>query len=95
MNAGAKTPKISDASFRILVGAWLLVAMVLVNSYSSTVISHLTVTRNKPAINTFEDLADSKEVGIILKEDIFIGQQILVTLFVSKIHAHTKLEYYN
>jgi hypothetical protein len=65
-------------SFRILVGGWLLVATVLVNSYSGTVVSYLTVPKMKPPINTFEDLANSKDVGILIKEDVVIGLQILV-----------------
>jgi hypothetical protein len=52
--------------------------MVLVNSYSGTVVAYLTVPKMKPAINTFEDLAASKDVGFIIKDDVIIGQQILV-----------------
>lgn len=69
-------------SFRILVGTWLLISMVLVNSYSSTVISYLTVPKMKPHINTFEDLATNKEIGIILLKDAVLAEQILVS-FVS------------
>lgn len=65
-------------SFRILVGVWLLVATVIVNCYSGTVISYLTVPKNKPKINSFEDLAASNEVGVIIRGDFVIGQQILV-----------------
>nr|CAH0102497.1 unnamed protein product [Daphnia galeata] len=64
-------------SFRILVGAWLLVATVLVNSYSGTVVAYLTVPKMKPSINTFEDLAASEDVQLLIKEDVIIGQQIL------------------
>ena len=67
-------------SFRILVGFWLLAALVLVNSYSSIVVSSLTVPKMKPAINSFEDLAASKEVSLVLRKDIVISQQILVRL---------------
>jgi len=66
-------------SFRILVGGWLLVATVLVNSYSGTIVSCLTVPKMKSQINTFEDLAaPSNDVGFIIKPDVIIGQQILV-----------------
>jgi glutamate receptor, ionotropic, invertebrate len=58
---------------------WLLVAMVLLNSYSGTVISYLTVPRIKPAINTFEDVAASKDTELILLADTVIRQQILVS----------------
>ncbi|KAI9566014.1 hypothetical protein GHT06_009813 [Daphnia sinensis] len=65
-------------SFRILVGVWLLIATVLVNSYSGTIVSYLTVPKIKPSINTFEDLAVSTDVELIIKKDVVIGQQILV-----------------
>ena len=68
-------------SVRILVGVWLLIATVLVNSYSGTVVSYLTVPKLKPSINTFEDLVENEDVGLIIKDDVIIGQQILVKIF--------------
>lgn len=65
-------------SFRILVGAWILIATVLVNSYSGTVVSYLTVPKMKSPINTFEDLAASNDVEILIKADVVIGQQMMV-----------------
>jgi len=54
-------------------------AMVLVNSYSSIVISSLTVPKMVPPIETMEDLAASKDVEIIIRHDTLIGEQILVS----------------
>ncbi len=54
-------------------------AMVLVNSYSSIVISSLTVPKMMPPIETLEDLAASKDVQIIVRHDTLIGEQILVS----------------
>ena len=71
---------IGRLSFRVLVGAWLLIATVLVNSYSGTIISYLTVPKMKPAINTFEDLIASEEVELILLADTVIEQQIRVSV---------------
>lgn len=71
---------VSRLSFRILVGSWLLVATVLVYSYSSTVVSHLTIVVTKPHINSLEDLAASKDVGLLLLADFF-PEEILVSLF--------------
>ena len=65
-------------SFRILIGGWLLAAMVLVNSYSSIVVSSLTLPKMKAAVNSFEDLAVNNEVFLILRGDTIIGQKILV-----------------
>lgn len=73
---GGKDPY-SILSLRMLAGVWALVAMVLVNSYSGTVISYLTVTKMKPKINSFEDLAAQPQIKIIARSDAVIGQQIL------------------
>ncbi len=69
-------------SFRILVGVWVLVATVLVNSYSGTVISYLTIPNMKPAINTFEDLVANEDVELILLADTMTKKQIMVSIFI-------------
>ena len=63
------------------MGTWVLIATVLVNSYSGTVVSYLTVPKMKPPINTFEDLAASNDVEILIKE-VVIGQQLMVKKFI-------------
>ncbi|XP_046447449.1 uncharacterized protein LOC124196410 [Daphnia pulex] len=68
---------VNRLSFRFLVGTWALVATVLVNSYSSTVISYMTVSKNKPAINTFEDLVASENVELIVLADTTTKKQIM------------------
>jgi hypothetical protein len=78
---------VTHFSFRILVGTWVLIATVLVNSYSGTVVAYLTVPKMKPPINTFEDLAASNDVEILIKEDVVIGQQLMVNKFI-------EIEYY-
>jgi len=67
-------------SFRLLAGAWVLCAMVLVNSYTGIVTSSLTTPKMKPPINTLEELAASTEVKIVLRSDTSTGVQILVKL---------------
>ena len=74
------THPIDNFPFRILVASWLLIALVLINSYSSTIISYLTVTKMKPSINTFEDVATSQDVRIVLRQDYIIAKQILESL---------------
>ncbi|XP_046454702.1 glutamate receptor ionotropic, kainate glr-3-like isoform X2 [Daphnia pulex] len=68
---------VSRFSFRVLAGAWVLCAMVLVNSYTGIVTSALTTPKMKQPINTLEELAASKEVKIVLRSDTAIGVQIL------------------
>ena len=67
-------------SFRVLVGCWLLVAVVLVNSYSCIVVSSLTVPTVHPAINSLENLAASNDVSLIIRKDYALGQQILAII---------------
>ena len=68
-------------SFRILIGFFLLGAMVLVNCYSGIVISSLTVPKMKASIDSLEDLANSQEVDVLLRSDVSTGEQILVIHF--------------
>ena len=66
-------------SFRILAGCWLLATSVLVYGYSSTVVAALTVPKMKPAVNTFEDLVESQDVSLLIRGDLVVGQQIMVS----------------
>ena len=61
-----------------MAGFWVLVGLVLVNTYSGTVISSLTVPKMKPPIKSLEDLVKSEDVGILLRSDVVFGQQVLV-----------------
>jgi ionotropic glutamate receptor len=74
----------SRLSFRILMGAWLLAAMVLVNSYSGTVVSYLTAPIMMPSINTLDDLAASEDVGILMVDNNVMGQQIMALRYLIK-----------
>ena len=81
-------------SYRVLVGFWLLTAIVLVNSYSSTVVSSLTVPTMMPSITSLERLAASKDISILTRKDTAIGQQILVYRLLNKsikFYYHGKL----
>jgi hypothetical protein len=68
----------SRNSFRVLAGVWVLCATVLVNSYTGIVTSSLTTPKMNPSIESFEDLAASSEIGVVLRHDTSIGEQILV-----------------
>ena len=43
--------------YRILLGSWCLAALVLVNAYSSLLISYLTIPKLMPAPKNYDDLA--------------------------------------
>ena len=80
-NRGSSRSNGGGLSFRILIGGWLLAATVLVNCYSCTIISYLTVPKMKPSINTLEDLAVDQDIDVIVWQEIVIGQLILVKIF--------------
>lgn len=46
-------------SFRIMLGFWLLMMIVMVNLYGSTLTSYLTVAKLKPIPTSLEELADN------------------------------------
>ena len=75
---GIRLPHPQRESFRILIGFWLLAALVLVNSYSGTLVSSLTAPTMKPSINSLEDLTTSTDVSLVLRGDQVLGQQIMV-----------------
>lgn len=83
--------QVNRLPFRILIGSWVLVATVLVNSYSGTVISYITVPKMKSPINTFEDLVASSDVNLILLADTITKKQTLANykflLFHTVFHA--------
>lgn len=72
-------------SFRILAGFWVLGAMILVNSYSGTVISSLTLPISLPPIRTLEDLVESREVSLIGRSDLYIYQKIMVPVLIWRV----------
>lgn len=67
-------------SFRVLAGFWLIGAMIFVNLYSGTVISFLTLQAREPPIRSYEDLAKSEHVKLILLNATALSRQILVNL---------------
>lgn len=47
----------SSAVFRIMVGLWCLMMVVVVNAYTGTLTSLLTATQLEPIINSWKELA--------------------------------------
>ncbi len=67
-------------SMKMIIGIWCLTAIVLVNSYTSSLVSHLMAPRFVPIINTAQELADSRELKISALEFSSVDS----TIFVSK-----------
>ena len=51
-----------------MAGAWCLVAFVLVNSYSSTLISFLSVSNNQPFIKSIYDIPEKPGVHVVIEQ---------------------------
>ena len=67
-------------SLRLSVGIWLLAMIVLVNAYTGTLTAFLTVPKLKPTINTFEELANSKERTLIIEPDADLAFKFMVLI---------------
>ena len=72
-------------TIRIVVGAWCLLTLVLVNVYNGVLISYVTATRQTPPlINSIDDVATKSNIHIIVNK----GQGpdiVLSVLFLSYI----------
>ncbi len=51
-----------------MVAAWCLMAIVFVNSYTSSIVSYLMAPRFLPLINTVQELADSNELQMVIRK---------------------------
>ena len=59
-NIGNWNPS-QKTSLRLIIGAWCLATLVLLNAYGSVITSFLTVTKLEPIVNTLEELADTRQ----------------------------------
>ena len=73
----------SKLSFRILQGTLCIAAFFLINSYTCNLMSHLTVGLEKPGIDTFKDLAASKDVTLLVRKGTAIHIKLMVDSHVS------------
>ena len=51
---------------RFLIGAWCLAAAVLVNSYSSVLITYVLAPNNPPLINSVYDLVQTDYIKLVV-----------------------------
>ena len=63
----------------LLIGPWVLMMTVLTLSYTSTLVSYLTVTKLEPIPNSFEELANNLHTKPpLVFEDMGITERIMV-----------------
>ena len=63
----------------ILVGIWCLMCVVLANGYGGVLFSFLSVEKLEPPINSMEELANSKDVQLILQFRTELADRYLVS----------------
>lgn len=63
---------------RLVVAAWCLMAVVLVNSYTSSLVSYLMAPKYVSLMNTIQDLAESKEISLIVLKHTSMHSELLV-----------------
>ena len=52
-------------SIGVLAFTWVLIAIVIVNAYNSSVISYLSTNYRKPEVSTFKKLAENPNYNIL------------------------------
>lgn len=53
---------------RLVAGVWTLAAFVFVQSYNSTLITHVLAPTNHPLVKSFGDLADNLNIHFLIKK---------------------------
>lgn len=64
----------------LLVGIWCLMAVVLANAYGGVLFSFLSVSKLEPALNSMEEVAQSKDVQILTQDRTELAIRLLVLL---------------
>ena len=52
-------------SIGVLAFTWVLIAIVIVNAYNSSVISYLSTNYRKPEVSTFKELAENPNFNML------------------------------
>jgi Ligand-gated ion channel len=76
-------------SLRILMAIWLLMTLILVNSYTGNLISYLTVSKLNPIANSHEDLADSSDSALTVSDSSILTRHILVKRYQCLLCSYT------
>ena len=53
-------------------------AVVLANAYAGTLFSFLTVTKLEPIVNSLEELANSKQLQLLIQDRTVLADRLLV-----------------
>jgi len=62
----------------IVVGVWVLMTVVLANTYAAFLLSFLSVEKFEPIINSISELACSKDVQLTVQANSDLAYRFLV-----------------
>ncbi|XP_057374032.1 glutamate receptor ionotropic, delta-2-like [Daphnia carinata] len=68
VNPGNVVPLGFGEAFRILVAVWCLIAVVITNSYNTSIKSFLTLPRYRPVIRSLQDLIENSKYSFVAKK---------------------------
>jgi len=61
-----------------MLGLWLLMMVVIINSYTSVLTSLMAVPKLKPIPQSLEDLAEMKEYKVTIQKNQILAEAFLV-----------------
>ncbi len=73
-------PQNSRFPARLVVGLWLLMSVIIGCMYTTSLTSFLTVTKFKPIVSSFHDLANNSDYKLVVPMDSDFAQFCLVLL---------------
>ena len=65
-------------ALRLFLAIWFLMSVILINSYTGNLTSYLTFPALESIPNSFQDLANRKDLSIIVEDKSVLAEQILV-----------------
>ena len=65
-------------SLRIMLGLWLLMMIVLVNSYTGVLTSYMAIPKLNPIPQSLEEFAASKEYKVSMQKNQLLADAFLV-----------------
>lgn len=75
-----------------MMGIWLLLMVVLINSYTGVLTSMMTVPKLKSIPQSLEELAAKKEYKVTVMKESFLAKAFLVILFYKKLKINISFE---
>lgn len=78
-------------AIRIVAGTWCCACFFLIQIYSSTLTSHLTMPNQKPIVNSFYEIANTPGVSLTVNRGFGIDNILQVPFYLGcnrRLHRH-------